>query len=91
MLGDKPCPQCHGLLGMRDEPARAGDPTARAQVRVYTCLGCAKCWESCPKCGGLVTEIQEPPDLFRPAPTSRLMRCLDCRAFHERRPLPDVG
>jgi hypothetical protein len=92
MFGDKPCPQCHGLLGSRYEPAPpGGPPTAPALVRVYGCSWCGERWESCPKCGGLVTEVPAPLDLFRARSSSRHYRCLDCQAFHERRPLPEVG
>ena len=91
MFGDRPCPQCHGLLGMRYEPARTDDPTAPALTRIYACNWCGDRWESCPKCGGLVAEVPEPADLFRPAPATRHVRCLDCRAFQERRPLSDAG
>lgn len=73
MFGDRPCPGCRRILEKRYD--RRDDRI----VSVYRCWDCAKDWESCRGCGGVVVEKPRPVDLF----TSRVLEivriCASCR------------
>lgn len=88
MIGEQPCPACGRHLELRHEAEAAAGaaleetaPRSGRRLRgIYGCGACAKDWESCPRCGGLVVEVVQELLLFR-TPGPRQVRCLDCRSF----------
>jgi hypothetical protein len=67
MFGDRPCPRCGAIMGIRFDPI-AGPPAPNTPGRTIKSFRCASCrmeWGSCPKCqSGVLVEVVQQADLF---------------------------
>lgn len=69
MFGDRPCPACRRILERRENADTA-----------YACASCAREWECCGSCGGVIVEKPRPVDLF----TSRVLETFRlCSTCHQ--------